>query len=104
MIKKAFLALAALASIAAPASAKLKVVTTLQDFASITDSVAAGVRDVTINLDGLSRLDSGVISTLIFALRTLREHGGEVSLSVVKKSVLETLHITGLDRVFAMAA
>ena len=39
MIKKAFLALAALAALAAPASAKLKVVTTLQDFASITDSV-----------------------------------------------------------------
>jgi anti-anti-sigma factor len=77
----------------------------LAEFRStITDSVAAGVRDVTINLDGLSRLDSGVISTLIFALRTLREHGGEVSLSVVKKSVLETLRITGLDRVFAMAA
>ena len=39
MIKKAFLALATFALIAAPASAKLKVVATLQDFASIADSV-----------------------------------------------------------------
>ena len=76
----------------------------LAEFRStLRDSVEAGVRDVTIDLDGLTRLDNGVIATLLFSLRTLRERGGKVSLSVVRKSVLETLRITGLDRIFAMA-
>jgi zinc/manganese transport system substrate-binding protein len=39
MIKKYFILLAAALLVAAPASAKLKVVTTLQDFSSITDAV-----------------------------------------------------------------
>jgi anti-anti-sigma factor len=75
----------------------------LAEFRSAIDrTAAAGIHEVTINLDGLSKLDTAVISTLIFVLRKMREEGGGVSLSVVRKSILDTLRITGLDRVFAM--
>jgi anti-anti-sigma factor len=77
----------------------------LDNFRSkIVDFVNSGIREVTVNLDGLSGLDTIVISTLIFALRTMREHGGIIKLAVIQKSVLETLRVTGLDRVFAVAA
>jgi hypothetical protein len=47
-------------------------------------------------------LDSPVIGALIAALREVREAGGTMALAVRRSSLLETLRITALDRVFAV--
>ena len=60
----------------------------------------AGTGSLTIDLDEVAVLDSAVISTLIKILRDVRTHGGTVSLSARRKSLLDTLRVTALDKVF----
>jgi anti-anti-sigma factor len=67
---------------------------------SVVASAAAGVRSLTIELDEVGVLDSAVISTLIKILRDVRAHGSAVSLSARRKSLLDTLRVTALDKVF----
>lgn len=64
------------------------------------DGVAIGIRQVTIELDAVSRLDVPLIKTLIKILRKAREHGIDVKLATTRATIRDTLRVTGLDQLF----
>jgi anti-sigma B factor antagonist len=72
--------------------------------AAVSSALSGGAIRVTVDVDGLAVLDSLTIATLISALREARERGGTVALAVARKSLLETLRITALDRVFEIVS
>jgi anti-anti-sigma regulatory factor len=53
-------------------------------------------------VDDVGVLDSQLISGLISLLRDVREQGGDVTLLAQHKSILDTLRITALDKVFTV--
>ncbi|HTU81308.1 MAG TPA: STAS domain-containing protein [Candidatus Acidoferrales bacterium] len=61
-----------------------------------------GIR-VVLNLDGLDTLDTDGVRGLITLLRRARALKGELALRASKPSVLRTLEVTALDRIFPMA-
>ena len=69
--------------------------------AGVTNALREGGRCI-VDLDAIPILDSKVISTLIATLREVRETGGEIALGIARKDLLETLSVTGLDRVFSI--
>ncbi len=68
--------------------------------AAVDDTVAAGLTELTVDLGGLAILETAAISKLIASLRKMHEAGGNVRLIGAGKGVLETLRVTGLDRIF----
>ncbi len=64
---------------------------------------AAGAERVVIDIDDVGVLDSSLIAALITLLRDVRERGGDVVLLAERKSILDTLRITALDKVFTVA-
>ena len=72
--------------------------------AAAAAAAAAGSARVVVDIDDLGVLDSKLISGLISLLRDVREQGGDVTLLAQHKSILDTLHITGLDKVFTVEA
>ncbi len=72
--------------------------------ASVVAAAAAGARRLSIDLDDVVVLDSAVISTLIKVLRDVRALGAAVTLSASRKTLLDTLRVTALDKVFAIVA
>ena len=68
--------------------------------ADVARAVGDGVRSVAVDIDDVGILDVPVISMLIEVLREARERGATVTLRAERKSILETLHITALDKVF----
>ncbi|MBD5634613.1 MAG: STAS domain-containing protein [Candidatus Eremiobacteraeota bacterium] len=69
---------------------------------SVVRTLDAGTKALLIDIDGIGTLESPTIATLIVALRECRERSAVVSLGVSRKSLLETLHITALDRIFTI--
>jgi anti-anti-sigma factor len=67
-----------------------------------TAAIAGGASRCVIDIDAIPVLDTRVIACLIATLRDVRELGGELALAVERSSLLETLEVTGLDRVFAI--
>jgi len=77
----------------------------LQDLrVAVVRAVEGGAKSVAIDIDEVGVLDSPLIAALISILREARERGASVSLGVTRKSILETLRITALDKVFAIVA
>jgi|GEM_PF-2557149 anti-anti-sigma factor len=70
--------------------------------ADVSAAAGDGARDVRIDLAQLGTLDPAVIKALIRVLRSVRELGGSVSLAGGRKTVLQTLRVTGLDKMFAL--
>jgi anti-anti-sigma regulatory factor len=68
--------------------------------AEVAAAAGGGVRDVSIDLVQLVVLDEPVIKALIRMLRSMREFGGRIHLTVGRKAVRETLRVTGLDNLF----
>jgi anti-anti-sigma regulatory factor len=62
----------------------------------------AGAKTILVDIDDVGTLESDIIATLIRVLRDARDHAAVLSLSASRKKVLETLHITALDRVFTV--
>ncbi len=67
------------------------------------DACSSGAERVVIDIDDVGVLDSHLIAALITLLRDVREHGGDVTLLAERKSILDTLRITALDKVFTIA-
>ena len=65
-------------------------------------SVPARPAPLFADIDDVGILDSRVISTLIAILREVRARGASVELRASRKSILDTLRITALDKVFAV--
>jgi anti-anti-sigma factor len=63
-----------------------------------------GSTSVAIDIDDIGILDSAVISALILLLREVRERGASISLQASRTSLLDTLRITALDKVFTVTA
>ncbi|MGH7327732.1 MAG: STAS domain-containing protein [Polyangiaceae bacterium] len=80
----------------------------VHDFADLRAVVDVAVqtheREVVVGLDSIESLDDAVIRELIRALRRIREIGGAVCLDTTRASVCDTLHDTGLDRVFPIVS
>lgn len=68
------------------------------------DAVDAGHLNIEIDVDDIGALESPSISTLISILRKARERGATVSLRASRKNILDTLCVTGLDKVFRIVA
>jgi anti-anti-sigma regulatory factor len=66
-------------------------------------ALEGGVSEFAIDIDDVGILDSHVISTLIAILRDVRERGAAIELRASRKSILDTLRITALDKVFTIS-
>jgi len=66
--------------------------------------VDAGSVDLTIDLDGVGALESGGLAALIATLRRARDRGGDVRVRASKPHVRRVMELTGLSRVFRLAA
>ncbi len=75
---------------------------TAETLASLRAALA-GKRELTLDIDALPALDSPAIAGLIVLLREARERGVGLRLAVTRPNLLETLRVTGLDRVFKFA-
>jgi anti-anti-sigma factor len=72
--------------------------------AEVARTIEHGARNIAVDIDDVGQLDSPVISTLVSILREAREHGAVVTLRAARTSILDTLRVTALDRVFTIAA
>jgi anti-anti-sigma regulatory factor len=70
----------------------------------VVTAIDGGAESITIDVDDVGVLDSPLIAALISILREAREHGVTVSLHATRKSILETLHITALEKVFRIVS
>lgn len=68
----------------------------------VTAAARLGTLRNVIEIDAVPILDSSVLACLIATLRDVREVGGELVLAVERKSHLDTLRVTGLDKIFAI--
>ncbi len=66
--------------------------------------VDEGASSIAIDIDDIGVLDSPIITALIRLLREVRERGASISLRASRTSLLETLRITALDKVFTVTA
>ncbi len=64
--------------------------------------VESGAFAIVIDIDDVGVLEATVISTLIGLLRDARTGGTSVALRAGRKSILDTLRITALDKVFTI--
>jgi anti-anti-sigma factor len=67
-------------------------------------AVDAGHSNIEIDVDDVGVLDSSAISALLAILRKARERRTYVALRASRKSILDTLRVTGLDQVFTVVA
>jgi anti-sigma B factor antagonist len=67
-------------------------------------AVESGADTVSLDIDDVGVLDSPIIAALISLLRDVRSRGASISLRASRKSLLDTLRITALDKVFTIAA
>ncbi len=70
----------------------------------VASAIEGGATAITIDVDDVGVLDSPLISALISILRDAREHGVSMSLHATRKNILETLHITALEKVFRIVS
>lgn len=66
----------------------------------LADVVDGGCRQVIVDLEGLSFIDSSGLGVLVSGLRRVKEHDGTLRLVCTKDGILKIFRITGLDKVF----
>ena len=71
--------------------------------AVLTDLAGQGGVHVTLDLGGMTFIDSTGLSVLIRGLRRLREVGGDLALQSPSATAIKVLEITGLTSVFAIS-
>jgi len=71
--------------------------------ATISEAFDTGTDRVVLDLDGLTSLDSDGVRDLITLLRRARERGADIALRATHGTILRTLQVTALDRLFTMA-
>ena len=54
---------------------------------------------VTVNLDGVDRIDSPLLAALVLGMKRLERHGGALTVAAQRPDVLRLLGQTGLDRI-----
>ena len=71
---------------------------------SLIEADGVGWQLVIVDLSGVSFIDSAGLGVLVGALRRAREDDGELALVCDSEGILKILRLTGLDRVFPLAA
>ncbi len=66
--------------------------------------LASGARDVALDIDALGDLETPALSLLITLLRDARQHGASIVLRARQPLVLQSLTLTGLDKIFTVEA
>jgi anti-sigma B factor antagonist len=80
-------------------------VATSEEFrAFLTSTVDGGVKELIVNMLGVTYLDSTGLSCFIAARNKIREVDGSIALVITSPQVLKILHITGLIAVFSIYA
>lgn len=69
---------------------------------AIIDALAAGVRDIELDLDAVTYLDSSGLGTLVGAHKRIQALGGTLRVHCTQERVLRLLRITGIDRVLTI--
>jgi len=59
---------------------------------------------VVVDIEGVEFMDSTGLGVLVSALKRAKEHDGEISIVCTSPQILRVLAITGLDKVFRVAA
>jgi anti-anti-sigma factor len=65
----------------------------------ITDTVAEGARQLVVDLDGVTFIDSSGLSSLVAALKAARQAGGDLRIARPNEQARVILQMTTLDRV-----
>lgn len=60
------------------------------------------VRNVIVNLGGVTFIDSSGLATLVKMLKRCRQNDGELALSNLQQAVLIIMELTRLDKAFAI--
>lgn len=71
--------------------------------ALLNELLAAGTRNLAVNLAGVTRVDSSGIGALVRGHTTLLKAGGKCRFFAAPKLVMQTLRMVRLDTVFDMA-
>jgi anti-sigma B factor antagonist len=79
------------------ATGEFDIATTSTLTALFSQAVAAGCRDVRIDMSGVTFCDATTIGLLVSLDRRLRTAGGSLTIGRCSPSVLRLLHILGLD-------
>ena len=88
--------------------AKYSLVGRLDGVTSATHEIAlrevllAGASQLEIDLAGLDYISSAGLRVLLMAAKSLKAKGGTVALLAPKPAVLEVLHLSGFDKLFAI--
>ncbi len=69
----------------------------------LTGMVAAGIRHLTLDLAGVSAIDSMAIGLLVSVHNSLRKGGGELKLIHVSKDILALLQAMRLNQHFSVS-
>lgn len=74
----------------------------------LKEQLVTGMQDdcslMIVSLDGVGFIDSSGLGVLVGGLRRMKESGGDFRLVCTREQVLKILRITGLDKVFPIAA
>lgn len=68
----------------------------------LVELVAAGSRQVVVDLQAVDFLDSTGLGVLVGGLKRLRSHEGDLSLICTQSRILKVFEITGLTKVFTI--
>lgn len=63
---------------------------------------ASGVKYLTINMNGLTFIDSSGLAALVSALKAIRQNGGMLNLACVGSQAKTALRLTMLDKILTM--
>jgi anti-sigma B factor antagonist len=69
---------------------------------ALVDVISTDARDVTVDLDGVSFMDSSGLGVLVGAWKRVRATDGSLRLVCSRELILKTFRITGLTKVFSI--
>lgn len=67
---------------------------------AIRDLTAKSVKNILLNLGDVNYIDSSGLGELVYALTSIKNHGGELKLLSLTKKVRDVLQVTKLYTVF----
>lgn len=69
---------------------------------AIDEQVAAGARQIVIDLNETQFMDSTGLGVLVGRLKLVRHHNGWLRVACTSERILRVFRITGLDKVFSI--
>ena len=69
----------------------------------LDEHIAKGVRELVVDIEGVTLLDSTGLGVLVGRLKLMRANGNDMRVVGARDRVLKVLVITGLDQVFEVS-